>query len=89
MKQEAHNLGFSTIADGTNSDDLYDYRPGMRALRELEIVSPFLEANLSKQDIRDLSHRVGLSTWNKQSNACLATRIPYNTSLSSELLKKN
>ena len=86
MKQEAHNLGFSTIADGTNSDDLYDYRPGMRALRE--IVSPFLEANLSKQDIRDLSHRVGLSTWNKQSNACLATRIPYNTSLSSELLKK-
>lgn len=88
MKQEAHNLGFSTIADGTNSDDLHDYRPGMRALRELEIVSPFLEANLSKQDIRDLSHKVGLSTWNKQSNACLATRIPYNTSLSSELLKK-
>ena len=82
MKQEAHNLGFSTIADGTNSDDLYDYRPGMRALRELEIVSPFLEANLSKQDIRDLSHRVGLSTWNKQSTACLATRSPYNTSLS-------
>lgn len=88
MKQEAHNLGFSTIADGTNSDDLLDYRPGMRALRELEIVSPFLEANFSKQDIRDLSYKLGLSTWNKQSNACLATRIPYNTSISFELLKK-
>lgn len=88
MKQKAASLGFSCIADGTNTDDLGDYRPGLQALHELGVVSPFLKAEFSKTDIRDLSRRLGLSTWNKQSNACLATRIPYGCSLSEELLRK-
>lgn len=86
MKDRAASLGFSVIADGTNTDDLGDYRPGLQALEELEVVSPFLEAGFSKEDIRVLSKQLGLSTWNKQSNACLATRVPYGSTLDVELL---
>lgn len=88
MKQEANKQGFTYIADGTNVDDLADYRPGMKAIQELEIVSPFLEAGFTKDDIRSLSKEIGLSTWDKQSNACLATRFPYGKELSSDLLRK-
>ena len=64
-----------TVIDGTNHDDLGDYRPGMRALRELGVKSPLMELGWSKQDIREMSRRLGLSTADKPAMACLATRI--------------
>ncbi|MEE8470499.1 MAG: ATP-dependent sacrificial sulfur transferase LarE [Dehalococcoidia bacterium] len=65
------------VADGSNLDDLGDFRPGMRAAEEAGIRSPLREAGLTKQDIRELSRDIGLSTWNKPSFACLASRFPY------------
>lgn len=84
MKQRAAELGFEVIADGSNIDDRSDYRPGAQAIRELGVVSPLVEAGLSKDEIRELSHRLSLPTWNKQSNACLATRFPYGSTLTEE-----
>ena len=75
------------LADGTNADDSKDYRPGMRALRELGIVSPLREAGLTKADIRELSREMGLPTWNKPSFACLATRIPCGEEITEEKLR--
>lgn len=88
MKAAAAENGYSIIADGTNVDDLADYRPGMKAIKELGVVSPFLEAGFTKKDIRDLSLQRSLPTWNKQSNACLATRIPYGSELTYDLLSR-
>lgn len=88
MKEAAAEKGYSVIADGTNVDDLADYRPGMKAIKELNVVSPFLEVGFTKKDIRDLSLRLSLPTWNKQSNACLATRIPYGQELTYDLLSR-
>ena len=88
MKAAATENGYSIIADGTNVDDLADYRPGMKAIKELGVVSPFLEAGFTKKDIRDLSLQRSLPTWNKQSNACLATRIPYGSELTYDLLSR-
>lgn len=88
MKEAAAEKGYSIIADGTNVGDLTDYRPGMKAIKELNVVSPFLEAGFTKKDIRDLSLQLSLPTWNKQSNACLATRIPYGQELTYDLLSR-
>lgn len=88
MKEAAAEKGYSVIADGTNVDDLADYRPGMKAIKELNVVSPFLEVGFTKKDIRDLSLQLSLPTWNKQSNACLATRIPYGQELTYDLLSR-
>jgi len=81
-----HNLNF--IIDGSNYDDLSDYRPGMKAIRELKVRSPLQEALLTKDDIRLLSKEMDLSTWNKPSNSCLATRIPYGDKITLEKLKR-
>jgi uncharacterized protein len=86
--QEVRKVGFATLLDGSNLDDLNDYRPGKAALEQLNILSPLREAEFSKQDIRDLSQRLGLSTWNKQPFACLATRFPYGTKITAERLKQ-
>jgi len=76
------------VLDGSNKDDLDDYRPGMQAVLELGIRSPLLDAGLSKQDIRDLSRELGLPTWNKPAGACLLTRIPHDTPIEmDELLR--
>lgn len=72
----AKKYQIKTLADGTNIDDLSDYRPGMKALEELKVVSPLKELNMTKQEIRDLSKEYGLYTWKKAAFACLATRIP-------------
>lgn len=80
-------LGYAVIADGSNTDDLNDYRPGRIALAELEVRSPLLEAGLSKADIRQLSRELGLPTWNKQAYACLASRFPYGVEITPERLK--
>ncbi len=76
------------VADGSNTDDLNDDRPGMRAASELGVKSPLLEAGFTKNDIRKLSHLLKLPTWNKPSFACLASRIPYGTRIEQRLLKR-
>jgi len=73
----AKERGISHVIEGSNIDDSTDYRPGMIAIAELNIKSPLCYAKLSKQEIRDLSKEMGLSTWNKRSFACLSTRFPY------------
>lgn len=73
----ARQEGIPAVADGSNVDDAGDYRPGMRAAAELGVRSPLREAGLTKADIRELSKELGLTTWNKPSFACLASRFPY------------
>jgi len=74
------------IANGTNLDDLGDYRPGLQAAREFRIVSPLVEARLSKDDVRKLGRRLGLAFWDKPASPCLASRIPYGRSVTPEKL---
>jgi pyridinium-3,5-biscarboxylic acid mononucleotide sulfurtransferase len=88
MRKKAFSLGTDYLCDGSNADDTGDYRPGMRALKELGIHSPLLEADLSKQDIRDLSKRWNVSTWDKPPYACLLTRVPHNTEIDLSLLDR-
>ncbi|MDR2098129.1 MAG: ATP-dependent sacrificial sulfur transferase LarE [Spirochaetaceae bacterium] len=75
--ETARENGAERVFDGSNTDDLNDYRPGLRALSELKVSSPLREAGLNKAEIRELSKRFGLPTWNKPAFACLASRIPY------------
>lgn len=84
----ARREGFKFIADGFNVDDQGDYRPGMRAAKELEIRSPLAEAGFGKKDIRALSKVLGLPTWNKPAAACLSSRIPYGTPVTVEALER-
>jgi pyridinium-3,5-biscarboxylic acid mononucleotide sulfurtransferase len=78
IRREAERLGIGTIADGANADDPGDFRPGIRAARELGVRSPLMECGLTKEDIRAISREVyGLSTADRQSMACMASRIPY------------
>jgi uncharacterized protein len=77
LQRRAKKLGIETIIEGSNIDDLDDYRPGMRALDELNIASPMLELGMSKDTIRSLSRELGLVTWKKPASACLLSRIPY------------
>ncbi len=84
LKAAALAGGFSHVVDGTNLDDLGDYRPGLRALAELEIKSPLRDCCLTKADIRQLSQQLRLPTWDKPSYACLLTRIPYGQELKAE-----
>ncbi len=84
LKQVAESEGFKTVIDGSNADDVNDYRPGMQALKKLGICSPLMEAGLSKQSIRTLSKRAGLPTWDKPAFACLSSRFPYGVKISEE-----
>ena len=79
--QLAHDQGIHQVLDGSNQDDLRDYRPGSQAVRELGIRSPLQEVGFTKQEIRHLSREMGLDTWEKPAMACLASRIPYGTPL--------
>ena len=80
--------GYSSVIEGTNASDTNDYRPGRKALQELGIISPLLEVGLTKAEIRLLSKRRHLPTWNKPSMACLASRVPFGDSITAELLKR-
>ena len=82
----AHEAGLAAVADGTNASDTGMYRPGMRALAELDVVSPLKEVGLVKSEIRELSHRLGLPTWNKATFACLMTRFEYDTHVTDGML---
>ncbi|MGN0060158.1 MAG: ATP-dependent sacrificial sulfur transferase LarE [Coriobacteriales bacterium] len=84
----AFEHGIACVADGSNVDDNADYRPGHRALVELGVRSPLLEAGFRKQDVRDLSRALGLFTWDKPSAACLASRVPYHTRITPEALER-
>ena len=89
MAEWARERGFPWLLDGSNADDSRDYRPGMRALAELDGVrSPLLEAGLTKAEIRTLSRERGLFTWNKPAKACLASRIPYGEPVTREGLAR-
>ncbi len=79
--------GIEYVADGSNADDISDYRPGMRALKELSVVSPLKDAGMTKEEIRMLSRQMGLPTWDKPSFACLASRIPYGQAVTAEKLE--
>jgi uncharacterized protein len=84
----ARERGFDTIADGLNSDDLAEIRPGRRAAGENGVRSPLAEAQFSKSDVRGLALRLGLDVWDKPALACLSSRFPTGTAITSELLER-
>jgi uncharacterized protein len=87
MKILARENEIETIIDGSNADDINDYRPGSRAKDEFGVRSPLLEADLAKEEIRQLSKEAKLPTWDKPSMACLASRIPYGTRIDEGILR--
>ncbi|HXG05847.1 MAG TPA: ATP-dependent sacrificial sulfur transferase LarE [Nitrososphaera sp.] len=88
LAEEARKAGINLVVDGTNADDLIDYRPGIRALRESGVRSPMVELGLTKSEIRGIAKRFGLSIYDKPSNACLASRIPTGERVTYEKLRR-
>lgn len=86
LKELAAGRGLACVCEGSNMDDMGDFRPGMKAIAELDIKSPLMEAGLYKKEIRALSREFGLPTWNKPSAACLASRFPYGEPITEEKL---
>ncbi|MFC1926011.1 ATP-dependent sacrificial sulfur transferase LarE [Chloroflexota bacterium] len=86
LREIAREEGLRNIVDGSNYDDLSDYRPGTRAAAEFGVRHPLQEAKLTKEDIRLLSREMGLSNWDKPSQACLASRFPYGNPITQETL---
>ncbi|MFP4036155.1 MAG: ATP-dependent sacrificial sulfur transferase LarE [Desulfobacteraceae bacterium] len=84
----ARSEGLAAVAEGTNADDLNDYRPGIRAAREARLVSPLAEIGMGKADVRRLSRALELETWDRPSRACLASRIPYGKAITLESLRR-
>ena len=82
LGQVAAAEGVTKVANGANTDDLGDYRPGMDAAKNFEVISPLVEVGMSKQDIRDVSRCLDLPTWDKPAQPCLSSRIPYGTVVS-------
>jgi uncharacterized protein len=87
LRAMAQNLGIEIIMDGTNEDDLHVYRPGIKALHELQVLSPLAEAGMTKDDVRKMAEEYGLSTAKRPSAPCLATRFPDGTNLSYHKMK--
>jgi len=88
IREEISVEKYKWIASGTNIDDMKDFRPGLSAGKEHGVRNPFVEAGLSKQDIRELSQAMGLPTWNKPAQACLSSRIPYGESVTVDALNR-
>jgi len=82
----AQERGFAAVAYGVNADDTLDFRPGHRAATEHRVLAPLLDARLHKAEIRLLSQRAGLPTWDRPASACLASRLPYGTEVTPERL---
>lgn len=87
ITKAAKENGIKYVLEGSNADDTHDYRPGMAAIKELGVKSPLLEVGLSKSEIRQCSKELGLSTWDKPSFACLASRFVYGEAITKEKLK--
>ena len=87
LSQMAEARGFEAVADGSNADDRGDYRPGRQAAREFGVRSPLDEAELTKADIRELSRRALLPTWDEPASACLSSRIPYHSEVTDGKLR--
>ena len=88
IRAVADTHGIAHIAEGSNADDDGDYRPGMQAVREFNVLSPLRQVGLTKNEIRQLSQELGLPTWNKQSFACLSSRFPYGETITKERLQR-
>lgn len=88
IRQEAEAMGASVVLEGTNADDLSEYRPGLKAIRELGIKSPLMEAGLTKEEVRRLAGEYGISVARRPSSPCLATRFPYGEELTYEKLRQ-
>ncbi len=88
IKKTAAENGVNTVVEGSNLDDNGDYRPGMKAIRELGVLSPLQTAGFTKREIRDMSEKLGLPTWNKPSFACLASRFVYGEKITEEKLRR-
>lgn len=86
LLQVSAETGFSYILDGSNLDDLGDYRPGFTAAKAMGIKSPFIEAEITKANIRALAHAFGLPNWDKPAAACLASRVPYDLQITEKAL---
>src|SRR5208337_4642600 len=85
---KALELGIDEVVDGLNLDDLHDYRPGMKAASEKRVRHPLVEAELAKADVRELSRKLGLPTWDRAASPCLSSRFPYGTAITPEGLEK-
>jgi len=88
LRSVAEEQGLFHVLDGTNVDDLGDHRPGRQAAAELGVISPLEQAGLTKNEIRQLSHQLGLSTWDKPAYACLSSRFPYGTAITPERVRQ-
>jgi uncharacterized protein len=84
---KANELGIKNVIYGATLSDLRDFRPGMEAAKDSGVRAPLLEAGLTKEEVRDLSRRIGLSTWDKPQMACLSSRIPYGTEITEDKLR--
>ena len=80
--------GFISIANGTNVDDMSDFRPGLQAAKKYGVRSPLVEAKFTKSDVREHSRKIGIPVWDKPSQACLSSRIPYGTEVTVETLTR-
>lgn len=87
LKKIAETEGISCILDGSNTDDLADYRPGRKAAEEFSVRSPLVETGLSKSDVRELARFLNLPMWDKPSLACLSSRIPYGTRITPNIIE--
>ncbi len=88
LVEYARAHGFTFIIDGTNLDDVGDVRPGRKAAAEYGVRSPLIEAQFTKQDVRDLARAIGIPNWDKPSAACLSSRIPHGTAVTIQLLSQ-
>ncbi len=88
LKQMAEKLGAKTVMDGTNEDDHHVYRPGIRALQELGIVSPLAELHITKAEVKAMAKAWGISVASRPSTPCMATRLPYNTPIDYDVMKQ-
>jgi uncharacterized protein len=88
LREQANRLGFAAIVDGTNADDLGDFRPGMRAADQLGVISPLAEVGMTKREIREIARAWGVPIWNKPAAACLSSRFQYGDPITVEKLRQ-
>ncbi len=88
LRRVADDRGIAWVADGSNADDVGDFRPGMKAAAELNVRSPLRDVGMTKADVRALARFLGLSNWDRPSFACLSSRFPYGTEITQELLAR-